>query len=125
MTRQGDGLGILACLDSSEMAATRRRELDIPRNIAAALGRSAVEAANNGFYFNGAGEKVDWSHLVNAACSAKRSIQPEASLPDFHRIAFPETRVQVTNETKSASPCTRGKLPRVSSIRSFALSFSC
>jgi len=38
-------LKILACLDSVTMAAARRQELDVPRNIAAALGRSAVEAA--------------------------------------------------------------------------------
>jgi hypothetical protein len=99
MARQGKGLRILPCLDSSEIAAARLRELDIPRDIAAALGRSAVEAAVNGYYFNRAGEKVDWAHLVSAACSAKRSIPPEAALPNVERTAFPETRVQVTNET--------------------------
>jgi uncharacterized protein (TIGR02452 family) len=81
------------------MGAARRRELDIPRNVAAALGRSAVEAAVNGHYLNRAGEKVDWSVLVNAACAAKRSIAPDTALPTPERITFPETRVQVTNET--------------------------
>jgi uncharacterized protein (TIGR02452 family) len=98
MTRQG-GLTILPCLDSEEMAAARLHELDIPRNVATALGRTAVEAAASGYYLNSTGEKVGWSLLVNAACSAKRSIAPDALLPLVARISFPETRVQVTNET--------------------------
>jgi len=36
---------------------------------------------------------------VQAACAAKLSIGPDASLPSTERIAFTETRVQVTNET--------------------------
>src|SRR5262245_13270311 len=92
-------LDILPCLDSDEMAASRRRELDIPRNVAAAHGRSAVEAASNGYYLRGTGEKVDWSHYVRAACSAKLSIPPDASLPPHGSITFPETRIQVSNET--------------------------
>lgn len=90
---------ILPCLDSDEMAKSRRQELDIPRNIAAALGRSAVEAAANGYYVYGTGKKVDWSRYVQAACNAKVSIPPDASLPAHESIKFPETRVQVTNET--------------------------
>ena len=81
------------------MAAARQRELDIPRDIAAALGRSAVEAANDGYYFNNAGEKVDWRRLVDVACSAKRSIPPDAPLPASDRASVAETRVQVSNET--------------------------
>jgi len=57
-------LKILPCLDSDEMAASRRQELDIPRNVAAALGRSAVEAVAQGYYIYGAGTKVDWSRYV-------------------------------------------------------------
>jgi uncharacterized protein (TIGR02452 family) len=90
---------ILPCLDTDELAAFRRRELDIPRNVAAALGRSAVEAAMNGCYALESGAKVDWSHYVQAACSAKLSIPPDASLPPNESITFPETHIQVTNET--------------------------
>lgn len=90
---------ILPFLDSDELSASRRRELDIPRNAAAALGRSAVEAAANGYYVCGSGAKVDWSRYVQTACSAKISIPPDASLPARKSITFPETRVQVTNET--------------------------
>ena len=92
-------LKILPCLDSVEMATSRRRELDISRNVAAALGRSAVEAGANGYYIYGAGKKVDWSRYVQAACSAKISIPPGAPLPTHEVIPFPETRIQVTNET--------------------------
>jgi uncharacterized protein (TIGR02452 family) len=92
-------LKILPCLDSDELAASRRRELDIPRNVAAALGMSAVEAALNGYYVNRSGARVDWSHYVEAACAAKVSIPPGLSLKPHEFLTFPETRVQVTNET--------------------------
>ncbi len=92
-------LNILPCLDSAELAASRRQELDIPRNVAAWLGRSAVEAADEGFYVAETGQEVEWHDAVQAACTAKLSIDPDAALPGPTRIPFPETRVQVTNET--------------------------
>jgi hypothetical protein len=70
---------ILSCLDSMEMAAARRRELDIPRDVAAALGRSAVEAGVTGYYFTRVGEKVDLARSVNTACSAKSPKIPSGS----------------------------------------------
>jgi uncharacterized protein (TIGR02452 family) len=92
-------LKMLPCLDSDEMSTSRRQELDIQRNVAAAIGRSAVEAAAKGYYIYGTGTKVDWSRYVYAACSAKVSIPPDVSLTVREAITFPETRVQVTNET--------------------------
>src|SRR5215475_13133630 len=120
MTRQSDGLRVLPFLDSAEMAAARRRELDIPRDVAAALGRSAVEVGVTGYYFTRAGEKVDLAHLVSTACSAKRSIPPDAPLPNHDRSPFPETRLQVTNET------TLGASLRLvdSGLRPLALNFA-
>jgi hypothetical protein len=41
-------LNVLPCLDSEVMAASRRRELNMPANLASSLGRSAVEAARQG-----------------------------------------------------------------------------
>lgn len=93
------GLTILPCLDSLEMSATRRQELDIPRDVAAALGRSAVEAASNGFYFNAAGKKVELGELVTRVVSGKQSLPPDAMLPTPQPKAFAETRIQVINET--------------------------
>src|SRR5687768_12611748 len=92
-------LQIQPCLDSEQMAASRRQELNIPRDVAAALGRSAVEAARKGFYLTRTGQKVVWRDAVQAACDAKQSIGSDATLPSDERIAFAETRVQVTNET--------------------------
>ncbi len=81
------------------MAASRRQELDIPRDVAAALGRSAVNATRNGRYVTQAGHEVVWRDAVQAACAAKRTIAPDATLPRAERSAFTETWVQVTNET--------------------------
>lgn len=92
-------LHIAPCLDSEQMAAARRQELNLPRNVAAALGRSAVDAANAGLYVTKAGQTVVWRDAVQAACAAKLSIRPGATLPSNEQIAFTETRVQVTNET--------------------------
>jgi len=90
MTGQSRGLRILPFLDSAEMGAVRRRELDIPRDIALALGRSAVEAAEKGYYFKAGGEDVDWKNLVDVARMAKQSIAPDVSLTTFERNAFPK-----------------------------------
>jgi uncharacterized protein (TIGR02452 family) len=92
-------LCILPCLDSTTMAASRRQELDIPRDVAAALGRSAVAAARQGYYGTEASQRVDWRDAVQAACAAKVSIAPHATLPQPERALFPETRLQVSNET--------------------------
>ncbi len=92
-------LHILPCLDSEQMASARRRELNIPRYTAAALGLSAVEAARDGVYISPAGHEIDWRDAVQAACDVKVSIPPEAKLPRNERTPFTETRVQVTNET--------------------------
>src|SRR5262245_1201432 len=92
-------LHILPCLDSQQMAASRRQELDIPRDVAAALGRSAVEAAGEGFYLTNAGQQVFWREAVQAACAAKLSIRSDDLLPGSEHKEFTETRVQVTNET--------------------------
>src|SRR5215831_2220597 len=51
---------ILPCLDSEQMAASRRQELNIPSDLAAALARSAVEASREGFYVTEIGQKVVW-----------------------------------------------------------------
>jgi uncharacterized protein (TIGR02452 family) len=92
-------LHILPHLDSEQMAASRRQELNIPRVVAASLGLSAVEAACKGIYVTKTGQEVVWRDAVRAACAAKRSIAPDATLPGNEPIAFTETRVQVTNET--------------------------
>ncbi len=92
-------LKVLSCLDSMELAESHRLQLDIARTIAAALGRSAVQAAERGYYISQTGTKVDWSSDVQTAISGKISIPPNAPLPSHASTQFPETRVQVSNET--------------------------
>jgi uncharacterized protein (TIGR02452 family) len=86
-------------LDSEELAEARRRELDIRRDVAAELGKSAVEIARTGFYFNSAGEKVEIGELVTRAVSGRKSLPPDASLPTSQSRSFSETRLQIANET--------------------------
>jgi uncharacterized protein (TIGR02452 family) len=113
-------LHLLPCLDSAAMAASRRQELDIPRDVAAALGRSVVEAASQGYYVTEAGRRVDWRDAVEAACAAKVSIAPHVTLPRQEQVALPETRLQVSNET------TLGAAFRLveSGLRPLALNFA-
>ena len=113
-------LNILPCLDSEQMAVSRRRELDISRGVAAALGQSAVEATRKGLYVTSDGEEVVWRDAVQAACVAKRSIGPEAMLPTNERAAFRETRVQVANETTLGASLRLGER----GLRPLALNFA-
>ena len=92
-------LTILSCLNSEEMAESRRVEFNLPRDVAADQGRSAVDASNAGCYRDTEGREVDWREAVQAACAAKRSIPPGAEMPAAHDERFPETLVQVVNET--------------------------
>ena len=89
----------LPCIDSNDLAESRKAELMIPRDKAAALGWTAVEAADRGYYEDSAGNRIDWSDLVERAVAAKVSIAPEDPLPARDIELFGETRVQVANET--------------------------
>ena len=98
-------LSILPCLDDDGMAACRWCELQIPRDVAAKLGRAAVEAAVAGRYIGPSAGELAWRDAVEAACSSKGSIPPEMPLPDGEGTIFAETRVQVTNETTLGAGC--------------------
>ena len=52
------------------MAVSRRRELDISRGVAAALGQSAVEATRKGLYVTSDGEEVVWRDAVQKHISS-------------------------------------------------------
>lgn len=92
-------LKILPCLDLEDIASEVKRSLDINRGVAAELGQTAVEAARLGYYFTRDNTKVSWGNMVQHAVSAKKSIPPQAELPNPASIEFPVTEVQVTNET--------------------------
>ncbi len=92
-------LKVLPCLDNHELAASRRRELDIPPHLAASLGRSAVDASLKGIYVTEDDREVVWKDAVQAAIRAKLSIPPDFILPSGSGPSFAETLVQITNET--------------------------
>ncbi len=106
----GTELDVLPCLDSDAMAESRRRELDVPKSVAAERARSAVEAIRLGHYTREDGTRVDWRAEVSAAVAAKVSVPPDAPLPPppprltgsgAPALGSPAraTHVQVTNET--------------------------
>lgn len=92
-------LKLLPCMDSAQMAEARRRELDVPRSIAADLGRTAVEATEQGYYELPNGATVDIAEPVARAIAASASLPPDTPLPTPAPCRFEETRAQVTNET--------------------------
>ncbi|NCA72260.1 MAG: TIGR02452 family protein [Sphingobacteriia bacterium] len=89
----------LSCLDSEAHAQRCRTDLAVPREHAARLGRSALEATECGVYIDHAGQPVGWGEAVAAAVAAKRSLPPDAALPSAPVASRRETRVQVANET--------------------------
>ncbi len=92
-------LNILPCVDGPEMAALRKRELAVPRDLAEKLGWEAVRAAEQGFYVSESGEQVFWREAVESAKRAKISIPPEKALHRNEGNACSETTVQVSNDT--------------------------
>ncbi|WP_295401464.1 TIGR02452 family protein [uncultured Thiocystis sp.] len=92
-------LKILPYLDGAERAAHCHRALQIPREQAAQLGQSAVEMAESGVYRTTDGQPVSWKDAVENACARTLSLPPDAELPVSTIPAFPETRLQVANET--------------------------
>ena len=92
-------LRIDSVIDTVELAAVRRRELDIPRERAQLLGTSALEAAPNGRYVAPDGQSIDWKAAVENAVAVKVSLPPDAPLPTTASPRFFETHVVVANET--------------------------
>lgn len=87
------------CIDSQDLAISNKQLLNVPRDKAAYLGRSAVEASTRGWYLNTSGVSVALSQQVTHACLAKLSIAPETELPYIGKLLHLETQVQVCNET--------------------------
>lgn len=92
-------LRLLPCLDDDELAALRRRELQLPQARAIALAFSTIEFIRQGHYPSAALERVDIGDLAQASLSARVSLPPEAVLLVRSPSAFAETSVVVTNET--------------------------
>ena len=90
------------CLDSEELARKNRRALEIRFEIAESLGRSALEAIDQGEYLTDHGI-VDWSSMIESAEKAKISIPPDASLPTRIDKQHTVTNVLVANQTTLAA----------------------
>lgn len=85
-------------LDSAQNADARREELRIPREVARDLGLSALDAIRRGRYRH-EGRDVDWSDAVDLALERKRSLPPDAPLPEPSGGPELELLVEVANET--------------------------
>lgn len=99
MTQQKINFNFLPYYDSDDIANSIKSALNIPRPIASDLGQSALNAAQQGYYFDEDEVKIDWHQLVQAAFDNKKSIAPTDALPIAQPIIHTETRVQVANET--------------------------
>jgi uncharacterized protein (TIGR02452 family) len=95
-------LTITPPVDSTELARENQRFLEIRHEIAESLGRSALEAMDQGKYRTDAGV-VDWSAPIKAAEAAKVSIPPDASLPSVVDSKHAATHITVANRTTLAA----------------------
>lgn len=113
-------LEALPCRDDAVLARSRMKELDIGRERAAELGRTALAAVHEGRYRRDDGREVDWSAAVAAAVAARRSLPPNEPLPEHAAVVHPVTRVVVSNET------TLGAARRLTEagLRPLALNFA-
>jgi len=96
-------------VDSDTLAAEHRRDLDIGREHARALGRSAVEAAAEGRYTLPGGRVVDWAEAVRRAVESKVSVPPHVVLAPAPERRFEQTLVGVANVTTLAAAWTLTK----------------
>lgn len=113
-------LKFLPIVDSDDHATRRRAELDLTRDVAAALGHSAVAAVQHGFYITATGQRVDISEAVSHARARIVSLPPDAALPPPSAARFDTTVVQVTNETTLAA----AQRLSVAGLRPAALNFA-
>ena len=102
MENQMGSLNFLDYLDLEETTSSNQDELSrdsLPHAKLVELGQSAVDAAQRGYYINSDGTEIDWRIHVDNACRSKISISPDDPLPEGNRNNFPQTNVQVVNET--------------------------
>jgi len=90
-------------MDSAELAEICRRDLTMPRHIAAELGQSTVAAARAGVYQDSSGRPVVWRDAVKHAMAAKISLPHDHPLPPRRPPRHDSTIIQVANETTMVS----------------------
>ncbi|MEE4382813.1 MAG: TIGR02452 family protein [Pseudomonadales bacterium] len=89
----------LPCVDDESTAEAARSALWIDRGRAAELGRSALEIVQARGYEHPPGRWIDLSGPIERSLAARRSLPPEAPLPEPPGGRFQQTTVQVRNET--------------------------
>jgi uncharacterized protein (TIGR02452 family) len=89
----------LPCEDSAVRAEAARRQLGVSREVARALGQSAVSQVEHGSYLAPSGRRIAFRAATETAIQSKRSIPPDevVSLPAEDPARC--TRIQVCNET--------------------------
>lgn len=103
-------LHLCPLLDSTEAAAAEEITSKARYFRADELVTSAAAATRQGFYHGPDDRAVSLEAQIQAALAAKQSIPPEQELPTPPRDRFPETRVQVTDEsTLKAAPPLRSR----------------
>lgn len=106
--------------DDDEMASARRAALDVSREHARELGRTALAAIRSGSYQTSQGRVVDWRDAIDAAVRAKVSIPPDQPLPEVQGTAFDATRLFVVNDTTLSA----ARYLRAQGYRPLALNFA-
>ncbi len=99
MVQSDSALRCLPCQDSEERALIVKRMLNVSRDYASELGRSALKAMTDGAYVAPSGRRIDWREKIERAKMRKLSIRPDDALPSTSRKTFTQTTIQVHNET--------------------------
>ena len=86
------------------MLTTLQQQLDIPRDLAAAMGRQAVAIQESGYYHTSAGRRVDISIAMTTAVQGTVTYPPEMGLPISAAGTY-DTVVEIAN----ASTLSAGK----------------
>ena len=69
------------CEDGDALAQRNQRMLDLPRDVAAALGRETLGILASGGYVAPSGRRVDLTNALARALAGKVSLPPDAPLP--------------------------------------------
>ena len=107
-------------MDSAELAEICRRDLTMPRHIAAELGQSAVAAVRAGVYQDSSGRPVVWRDAVKHAVAARISLPHDHPLPPCRPPRHDFTIIQVANETTMVS----AQRAQAQGLRPLALNFA-
>ena len=101
---------VKTCEDGDALAQRNQRMLDLPRDVAAALGRETLGILASGGYAAPSGRRVDLTNALARALAGKVSLPPDAPLPGFVPSRHTSVTIQVCNRTtlEAARPLAAG-----------------